>query len=146
MLNSRKVLLGSVGSDVHSVANRLIEKHLSDKNFEVYNLGVSVPIKEWLEKYSDYLPDLVLIGTMNGDLEPVIQLVRNLREISNDSVSILIGGNPKLGSAGISLAPLIRSKKVRVLETPNPSFSEIESLCESIVERNISGILHSRIG
>jgi hypothetical protein len=108
-------------------------------------LGVSVPIEEWLEKYSDYLPDLVLIGTMNGDLEPVIELVRNLREISNDSVSILIGGNPKLGSAGISLAPIMRSKRVWVLETPSPSFSEIESLCESILEGNISGILHLRI-
>jgi methylaspartate mutase sigma subunit len=146
MVKAKKVLLGSVGSDVHSVANRLIDKHLSDTNFQVCNLGVSVPINEWLEKYADFLPDLVLIGTMNGDLEPVIELVRNLREISSDAVSILIGGNPKLGSTGISLAPIMRSKNVWVLEAPNPSFLEIQSLCESIISSNTSGILNSRIG
>jgi methylmalonyl-CoA mutase cobalamin-binding subunit len=129
-----KILLGSVGSDVHSVANTLLEKSLLDSQFMVKNLGVAVPADEWEKEIQLSNYDLILIGTLNGDLLPLIQVVKRLLNFV-DSNRILVGGKFNLGSLGPSNAPLLRSLGINVIENEEVSFDEIVSVCMNLVVR-----------
>jgi methylaspartate mutase sigma subunit len=133
-----KVLLGTVGSDVHSVANTLLEKAFLDSGFEVINLGVAVPEDEWVENVGALGPDLILIGSMNGDLLPLTSTIKKILKHAPGS-EIVIGGKLNLGSQGLSNAPLIKAMGVSVLEDDEISFQEIINFCGSILKSNIKG-------
>lgn len=126
------VLMGTVGSDVHSVANTLLEKSLIDSGFNVQNLGVAVPEEEWVEVAQEVNPDLVLIGSMNGDLLPLMNMIKKLSG-QLPTWKIVIGGKLNLGSQGLSSAPLIKAMGVNVLEDDEISFEEIVSTCKKIL-------------
>lgn len=131
-----RVLLGTVGSDVHSVANTLLEKAFLDSGFAVSNLGVAVPEDEWVENVELLGPDLILIGSMNGDLLPLTSTIKKILKHVPES-EIVIGGKLNLGSQGLSNAPLIKAMGVSVLEDDEISFQKIVNFCRSILESNI---------
>jgi methylmalonyl-CoA mutase cobalamin-binding subunit len=124
-----KILIGTVGSDVHSVANNLLENELLSSGFKVVNLGVSVPVGEWTSKVNQEKPSLVLIGSMNGDLQPVMDLIRELSLLNFPLNHIIIGGNLKLGSEGIAITEILRAQGVLVLDENNLKFSKISEIC-----------------
>lgn len=128
------ILIGTVGSDVHSVANTLLEKALVDSGLKVQNLGVAVPEDEWMEVTQSLNPDLVLIGSMNGDLLPLHSIIRKLKLILSPQ-KIVIGGKLNLGSEGMSNAPMIKAMGVNVLEDDEVSFREIVRQCKVLLER-----------
>jgi methylmalonyl-CoA mutase cobalamin-binding subunit len=132
---STVILLGTVGSDVHSVANTLLEKALIDSGLNVHNLGVAVPEQEWIDAANRFSPDLVLIGSMNGDLIPLHSAIRSLINIL-PAKQILIGGKLNLGSDGLSNAPLIKAMGVGVIEDADVTFEEIISYCKMTIEAN----------
>lgn len=127
------ILIGTVGSDVHSVANTLLEKALVDSGLKVQNLGVAVPEDEWMEVTQSLNPDLVLIGSMNGDLLPLHSIVRKLTQILSPR-KIVIGGKLNLGSDGMSNAPIIKAMGVNVFEDDELSFRDIVSQCKALLE------------
>jgi len=127
----KKIVIGTVGSDIHSVANTLIEKELSEKGFVVTNLGVAVPEIEWLNVISKKPTDLVLIGSMNGDLLPVIQLVGKLKKLINPE-KIIVGGKLNLGSQSKSLSPLLQAMGVIVMDDDTITFENISNTCLEI--------------
>jgi methylmalonyl-CoA mutase cobalamin-binding subunit len=131
---SKVILIGTVGSDVHSVANTLLEKALVDSGLKVQNLGVAVPEDEWMEITQSLNPDLVLIGSMNGDLLPLHSIIRKLTQIFSPQ-KIVIGGKLNLGSEGMSNAPMIKAMGVSVLENDEVSFQEIVRHCKVLLER-----------
>lgn len=122
---SSLVLLGTCGSDVHSVANNLLEKCLTDAGVRVRNLGVAVPVTEWAESITMMEPDLVLIGSMNGDLQPLVELINSIEKAGHPKNRILIGGKFRLGSDGPSLIPFLSAMGVMVVESENPSFASL---------------------
>ena len=124
--------MGSVGSDIHSVANQLLEKELEDKGFKVHNLGVAVPIKEWLEFITVKQPYLVLIGSMNGDLSPILDLVTEIKELKSFEGHIVVGGNLKLGSRGNTIADFLEAKNVVVIKNNQSTFYEISEICRNL--------------
>jgi methylmalonyl-CoA mutase cobalamin-binding subunit len=124
-----KILIGTVGSDVHSVANNLLENELLSSGFKVVNLGVSVPVGEWINKVNEENPILVLIGSMNGDLQPVMDLIRELSLLKFPLNQIMIGGNLKLGSEGIAITEILRAQGVLVLDENDLKFSKISEIC-----------------
>ena len=72
------IVIGTVGSEVKSIANNILEKALIDSGFQVENLGVAVPEIEWLDTIKNLQPDLAMIGSMNGDLIPLNHLIKSL--------------------------------------------------------------------
>ena len=128
----KTLVMGTVGSDIHSVANTLIEKELSEKGFFVINLGVAVPEIEWLNVISKKPTDLVLIGSMNGDLLPVIQLVDELKKLISPE-KIIVGGKLNLGSESQSLSPFLRAMGVNVMDSDAITFKNISDTCLEIV-------------
>jgi len=126
-----QILIGTVGSDVHSVANNLLENELLSSGFKVINLGVSVPVDELISKVSQVNPNLVLIGSMNGDLQPVMDLIRELSLLNFPINNIIVGGNLKLGSEGIAITEILRAQGVMVLDEINLKFSKISEVCNN---------------
>jgi methylmalonyl-CoA mutase cobalamin-binding subunit len=131
-----KVLMGTCGSDVHSVANFLIEKCLVDAGMEVRNLGVSVPDFEWLEELDAFAPNLLLVGSMNGDLQPLVELIGKVSSAGFQKNHILVGGKLRLGSEGESLAPFLNALGVHVLDSENPTFEFLLDKVEGIIHNN----------
>jgi methylmalonyl-CoA mutase cobalamin-binding subunit len=126
------VLMGSVGSDIHSVANQLLEKELTDKGFEVQNLGVAAPVDEWINLIILKRPFLVLIGSMNGDLSPILELVTKIKQLKQFNGHIVVGGNLKLGSNGNSISEFLEAKNVIVIKENQPTFREISETCRKL--------------
>jgi len=125
---NKKVLLGTCGSDVHSVANNLVEKCLVDIGVQVRNLGVAVSTTEWLHNVQDFNPDLVMVGSMNGDLQPLVELISSLINAGYQSDRVIVGGKLRLGSEGPSLIPFISASGVTVIESENPTFVELQNV------------------
>ena len=123
-----KILLGTIGSDVHSVANHLIYKSLIDENFQVVNIGVAASKQEWIEHINKHDPAAILIGSMNGDLLPLLDLVSHYKDNAQILSKFLIGGNLKLGSYGLEITDLLKTYKVKFLPQSN-SFQEIIFHC-----------------
>jgi methylaspartate mutase sigma subunit len=133
-----KILLGTIGSDVHSVANHLIYKSLIDENFQVVNIGVAASKQEWIEHINMHDPAAILIGSMNGDLLPLLELVAHYNGNSKILSRFLIGGNLKLGSYGLEITDLLKKYKVKILPQ-STSFQEILFHCRLLTNgKNIA--------
>jgi len=89
-----KVVIGTVGGDIHTIGKDLVGTLLSLNGFEVVDLGANVPTQKFLEAVRTEQPDIIglssLITTTMHKQEEVIQAltVRGLR----DDVKVIIGG------------------------------------------------------
>jgi len=91
-----KVVLGTVKGDIHEIGKSLVSTLLTASGFQVFDLGVNVPIELFVEKARDLQADLVgvsalLTTTMQGQKSVVEALDRHgLRP----KVKIIVGGAP----------------------------------------------------
>lgn len=91
-----KVVLGTVKGDIHEIGKSLVSTLLTASGFQVFDLGVNVPIELFAEKARELQADLVgvsalLTTTMQGQKSVVESLDRHgLRP----RVKIIVGGAP----------------------------------------------------
>jgi corrinoid protein of di/trimethylamine methyltransferase len=91
-----KVVLGTVKGDIHEIGKSLVSTLLTASGFQVFDLGVDVPVELFVEKARDLQADLVgvsalLTTTMQGQKGVVEALDRHgLRP----RVKIIVGGAP----------------------------------------------------
>jgi trimethylamine corrinoid protein len=91
-----KVILGTVDGDIHEIGKNLVGAMLSASGFEVFDLGVDVPLEMFAVKAKELQADLVgvsalLTTTMTGQKGVVEALERHgLRP----RVKVIIGGAP----------------------------------------------------
>jgi len=91
-----KVVLGTVKGDIHEIGKSLVSTLLTASGFQVFDLGVNVPIELFAEKARDLQADLVgvsalLTTTMQGQKSVVEALDRHgLRP----KVKVIVGGAP----------------------------------------------------
>ena len=62
----KKVVIGVIGSDVHAVGNKIINRALDDEGFEVINLGVTVTQEEFINAAIEADADAILISSLYG--------------------------------------------------------------------------------
>jgi len=99
-LNSKKVVTGVVGNDIHVVANRLIDISLQARGFEVFNLGVNTYLEEFIDAVVETDADILLISSLNGEAEGWCRELQFLRaEYELRDVVFMIGGNLSVGEA-----------------------------------------------
>ena len=96
-----KVVRGVVGSDIHVVANRLIDISLQARGFEVFNLGVNTSLEEFIDAVVETDADILLISSLNGEAEGWCRDLQFLRSEYNlrEDVIFVIGGNLAVGEA-----------------------------------------------
>jgi corrinoid protein of di/trimethylamine methyltransferase len=89
-----KYLICTVEGDIHDLGKSIVVTMLKAAGFIVYDLGVDVPIKKFIEKVKEIKPDIVGLGaymsTTAVTLKDYIQALKN--EGLRDKVKVMIGG------------------------------------------------------
>ena len=92
------VVIGVPGDDVHVVANKLAEALLAAVGYEVTNVGVLVPEREFVAAALDRKPSALVLSSVNGHaLMNCGQIPRALAE-AGSSVPVYLGGNLSVGA------------------------------------------------
>jgi corrinoid protein of di/trimethylamine methyltransferase len=91
-----KVVLGTVKGDIHEIGKTLVATMLSASGFQVFDLGVDVPIEKFADKAREVNADIVgvsalLTTTMVGQ-KSVIEALDDMG--LRPQVKVMIGGAP----------------------------------------------------
>ena len=91
-----KVVIGTVEGDIHDIGKTLVATMLSTGGFQVYDLGVDVPIEKFVEKAREVGADIVglsaLITTTMGRQKDVIEALDDVG--LRPQVKVMVGGAP----------------------------------------------------
>jgi 5-methyltetrahydrofolate--homocysteine methyltransferase len=88
-----RIVLATVKGDVHDIGKNLVDIILTNNGYEVFNLGIKVPIAEMVAKADDVAADAI---GMSGLLVKSTLIMReNLQELNRlgkSSYTVLLGG------------------------------------------------------
>jgi corrinoid protein of di/trimethylamine methyltransferase len=91
-----KVVIGTVEGDIHDIGKTLVGTMLAAGGFQVYDLGVDVPIQDFVEKAREVGADIVglsaLITTTMGRQRDVIEALDDMG--LRPQVKVMVGGAP----------------------------------------------------
>jgi len=91
-----KVVIGTVEGDIHDIGKTLVATMLAASGFQVYDLGVDVPILKFVEKAREVGADIVglsaLITTTMGRQKDVIEALDDVG--LRPQVKVMVGGAP----------------------------------------------------
>lgn len=91
-----KVVIGTVQGDIHDIGKTLVATMLSAGGFEIYDLGVNVPISRFADKAREVEADIVglsaLLTTTMVNQKAVIEALDDLG--LRPKVKVLVGGAP----------------------------------------------------
>jgi len=91
-----KVVIGTVEGDIHDIGKTLVATMLAASGFQVYDLGVDVPIQKFVEKAREVGADIVglsaLITTTMGRQKDVIEALDDVG--LRPQVKVMVGGAP----------------------------------------------------
>ena len=94
----KKVVIGVIGSDVHAVGNKIINRALDDEGFEVINLGVTVSQEEFINAAIESDADAILISSLYGQGELDCRgFGDKCKEAGLNDVLLYVGGNICIG-------------------------------------------------
>jgi methylmalonyl-CoA mutase cobalamin-binding domain/chain len=91
-----RVVVGTIQGDIHDIGKTLVATMLSANGFEVYDLGVDVPVTRFVEKAREVNADIV---GMSALLTTTMVTQRDVIEALEDSglrskVKVIVGGAP----------------------------------------------------
>lgn len=89
-----KVVMGTVQGDIHDIAKDIVVFMLDINGFEVYDLGVDVPPKAFVDKVREVGAGILgLSGFLTLAYDPMKATVQALKEAGlRDDVKVMIGG------------------------------------------------------
>jgi methanogenic corrinoid protein MtbC1 len=89
-----KVVIGTVSGDIHDIGLNIVDFMLDVNGFEVYNLGVDVPIENFVNKVKETgAPILGLSGFLTPAFEVMKDTVQAMKAAGmRDKTKIMIGG------------------------------------------------------
>jgi methylmalonyl-CoA mutase cobalamin-binding domain/chain len=91
-----KVVIGTVESDVHSIGKDLVASFLFSNGFDVFNLGVEVTAKEFINKAEEVGADIIGMSsllTMSMDFQRQVIEELNKRGL-REKYRVIVGGAP----------------------------------------------------
>lgn len=93
-----KVVLGVIGADCHAVGNKILYHSLQAAGFEVINLGVLVPQREFVEAAIETGAKAILVASLYGHGEIDCRGLRDVcRETGLGDIVLYVGGNLVVG-------------------------------------------------
>ena len=97
-MGKKKVVIGVIGSDVHAVGNKIINRALDDEGFEVINLGVTVTQEEFINAAIEADADAILISSLYGQGELDCRgFGDKCKEAGLNDILLYVGGNICIG-------------------------------------------------
>jgi methylaspartate mutase sigma subunit len=93
-----KIVLGVIGADCHAVGNKILNHALTAAGFEVVNLGVLVPQKEFVNAAVETDAKAILVASLYGHGEIDCRGLRDLcKETGIGDILLYVGGNLVVG-------------------------------------------------
>ena len=90
-----KVVLGTVEGDIHDIGKTLVGTMMSAAGFEVYDLGVDVPIGTMVEKAREIGADIVAISALlTTTMVKQRDVIKALDDLGLGQVKVMVGGAP----------------------------------------------------
>jgi len=91
-----KIVVGTVEGDIHDIGKDIVAFMLDANGFEVYDLGVDVPARRFVDRVHQVAADVVaLSGLLTAAYEPMRKTVEALKEAGlRDKVKVMMGGVP----------------------------------------------------
>ena len=94
----KKLVMGVIGADVHSVGNKILEYAFKEAGFEVINLGVMVSQVEFVKAAIETDADAILVSSLYGHGEIDCPGLREkCDEAGLTDIPLYIGGNLVIG-------------------------------------------------
>ena len=89
-----KVVIGTVEGDVHNIGQQIVTMMLEGAGFEVYNLGIDVPAKKFVEKAKQEKTDIVgMSAFLSTTGLRYSDVIKALQEAGiRKQVKVMIGG------------------------------------------------------
>jgi corrinoid protein of di/trimethylamine methyltransferase len=91
-----KVVIGTVEGDIHDIGKSLVGTMLSSSGFQVYDLGVDVPIKTFVDRAREVEADIVgLSALLTTTMVKQKTIIKALDEAGlRPKVKVMVGGAP----------------------------------------------------
>jgi corrinoid protein of di/trimethylamine methyltransferase len=90
-----KVVLGTVEGDIHDIGKTLVGTMMSAAGFEVYDLGVDVPIMMMVEKAREVDADIVAVSALlTTTMVKQKDVIEALEDMGLTKVKVMVGGAP----------------------------------------------------
>ena len=90
-----KVIIGTVAGDIHDIGKDIVAFMLDVNGFEVYDLGVDVPVQKFVEKIKETgAPIVGLSGLLSLAFDSMKQTIEAMKDAGvRDKVKVMIGGS-----------------------------------------------------
>jgi len=91
-----KVVIGTVAGDIHEIGKSLVATMLSANGFQVFDLGVDVPVSTFVEKAREVEADIVgLSALLTTTMLNQGKVIESFQEAGlREKVKIIVGGAP----------------------------------------------------
>ena len=89
-----KVLIGTVHGDLHDIGKNIVTFMLDINGFDVKDIGIDVPVKNFIDAINDYQPDVVaLSGFLTLAFDSMRETINAINAAGlRSKVKIMIGG------------------------------------------------------
>ena len=89
-----KVLIGTVHGDLHDIGKNIVSFMLDINGFEVKDIGIDVPVKDFIEEINAYQPDVVgLSGFLTLAFDSMKETIEAFdKEGMRSKFKVMIGG------------------------------------------------------
>lgn len=93
-MKNKKVVIGVIGSDCHTVGNKIIHNKLQESGFDVINIGVLSPQIDFINAALETNADAIIVSSIYGYGELDCQGMREkCREYGLENILLYVGGN-----------------------------------------------------
>ena len=89
-----KVLIGTVHGDLHDIGKNIVTFMLDINGFEVKDIGIDVPVKNFIDAINEFRPDVVgLSGFLTLAFDSMKETITAIQDAGlRDKLKIMIGG------------------------------------------------------
>lgn len=93
-MKNKKVVIGVIGSDCHTVGNKIIHHKLQENGFDVINIGVLSPQIDFINAALETNADAIIVSSIYGYGELDCQGMREkCKEYGLENILLYVGGN-----------------------------------------------------
>lgn len=91
-----KVVIGTVEGDIHNIGKNVVATFLRGNGFEVFDLGVNVPVNKFIEEVRGKKGDILAMSSLLTTTMPMMsKVVKAMEEAGlRPSVKVIVGGAP----------------------------------------------------
>jgi methanogenic corrinoid protein MtbC1 len=88
------VVIGTVSGDIHTIGKTMVGSLLTAEGFEVHDLGIDVPVDEFVEAVGGWEPDILAMSALLTTTAPEVKKVIDaLQEVGlRERVRVMAGG------------------------------------------------------